>query len=67
MWSVDIKARLHYRPVHQLAEATHVKVVPHAFVGTRAIVPMHGKVTVSESAGGEISARLANRQGQVAF
>ena len=42
VWSVDIKARLHYRPVHQLAEATHVKVVPHAFVGTRAIVPLHG-------------------------
>ena len=46
VWSVDIKARLHYRPVHTLSEATHVKVVPHALVGTRAIVPLHGKLTV---------------------
>lgn len=43
---MDIKARLHFRPVRQLADATHVKVVPHSFVGTKGIVPLHGKATV---------------------
>lgn len=48
VWSVDLKARLHFKPVRQLADATHVKVVPHSFVGTKGIVPLHGKATVSE-------------------
>ena len=47
VWSVDMKARLHFRPVRQLADATHIKVVPHSFVGTKEIVPLHGKQTVS--------------------
>ena len=46
VWSVDMKARLHFRTVRQLADATHVKVVPHSFVGTKGIVPLHGKATV---------------------
>lgn len=45
VWSVDMKARLHFRTVRQLADATHVKVVPHSFVGTKGIVPLHGKAT----------------------
>ncbi|PSC72522.1 putative manganese-transporting ATPase PDR2 [Micractinium conductrix] len=45
VWSVDMKARLQYRPAARLEDATHVKVVPHSFVGSRAIVPLHGKTT----------------------
>lgn len=45
VWSVNIKSRLHFRAVSHLADATHVKVVPHSFVGTNEMVPLHGKQT----------------------
>ena len=50
VWSANLKARLHFKPAGDLAEATHVKVVPHAFVGSTEIVPLHGKVTVRAGA-----------------
>lgn len=45
VWSVGIKSRLHFRAVGRLEDATHVKVVPHSFVGTREIVPLQGRIT----------------------
>jgi hypothetical protein len=50
VWSVELKSRLHFRAVRRLADATHVKVVPHSFVGTKDIVALHGKQTVSPEA-----------------
>jgi hypothetical protein len=47
VWSVGIKSRLHFQAVGLLEDATHVKVVPHSFVGTREIVPLQGRITVS--------------------
>ena len=47
VWSAELKARLHFRPVSRLEDATHVKVVPHAFVGTKEMVALQGKRTVS--------------------
>ena len=51
VWSVNIKSRLHFRAVSHLADATHVKVVPHSFVGTNEMVPLHGKQTVRPGPG----------------
>lgn len=48
VWSADLRAGLHFAPARDLAEATHVKVTPHAFVGTTEIVPLHGKMTVRQ-------------------
>lgn len=50
VWSVELKSRLHFCAVRRLADATHVKVVPHSFVGTKDIVALHGKQTVSPEA-----------------
>lgn len=46
VWSAELKARLHFVGAADLADATHVKVVPHTFVGTTEIVPLQGRVTV---------------------
>ncbi|KAL6770987.1 hypothetical protein ACKKBF_B33495 [Auxenochlorella protothecoides x Auxenochlorella symbiontica] len=43
VWSVGSQARLRFRPAGSISQATHVLVVPHAFVGTRDIVPLEQK------------------------
>jgi cation-transporting ATPase 13A1 len=40
IWSVDIRCTVRYSKVKSLAEATLIKVVPHAFTGTREVVPV---------------------------
>jgi len=43
IWSVDIKCRLRYKRVPDLQKTTHIKVIPHAFTGTRELVPLESK------------------------
>lgn len=45
-WSVRLRCSLRYRPEAQLARATHALVVPHAFTGTKEVVPLTKKELV---------------------
>jgi hypothetical protein len=47
VWSVDIRCAVRFTRTRNLEGATHVKVVPHAFTGTRDIVPLQKKLVVS--------------------
>ncbi|KAK2079975.1 hypothetical protein QBZ16_002370 [Prototheca wickerhamii] len=40
VWSVDLRAALRFEPALTLERATHLRVCPHAFVGTKEIVPL---------------------------
>lgn len=46
IWSVDVKCFVAFRQVSRLEDATLVKVVPHAFVGTKEVVPIETKTVV---------------------
>jgi manganese-transporting P-type ATPase len=43
IWSVDIRCTVRYKQVKSLVDATLIKVVPHAFTGTREVVPIERK------------------------
>ena len=45
-WSVRLRCRLRYRLEAELAHATHALVVPHAFTGTKEVVPLVKKQLV---------------------
>jgi len=49
IWSVDVRCFVRYRRTQSLNVATLVKVVPHAFTGTREVVPLESTVVVSPS------------------
>ncbi|KDD75339.1 hypothetical protein H632_c733p0, partial [Helicosporidium sp. ATCC 50920] len=43
IWSVELRSRLQFRPASSIESATHVKVTPHAFSGSKDIVPLSRK------------------------
>jgi cation-transporting ATPase 13A1 len=49
IWSVDVRCLVRFRRVRRLEDATIVKVVPHAFTGTRDIVPLERRCVVGFS------------------
>ena len=51
-WSVRVRCAVRFKPAQRLEDATHVRVVPHAFSGTKDVVPLVAKKVVSEPAGG---------------
>lgn len=44
VWSVDVRCLVRYQRVFQLEAATLVKVIPHALVGTKEVVPLEKKL-----------------------
>ncbi|KAL4527712.1 hypothetical protein Ndes2437A_g02854 [Nannochloris sp. 'desiccata'] len=48
IWSVDIRCRVRYSQVRTLEDATLIKVVPHAFTGTREVVQLERKKPASD-------------------
>lgn len=42
VWVVDIKCWVRYRPVRNVSEATHVRIVPRAFRGKKQLLPLEG-------------------------
>ena len=45
-WSVRVRCAVRFRPAPELAAATHVRVHPHAFCGTKEVVPLRMKTVV---------------------
>lgn len=46
-WSVRVKCAVRYSPAARLEDASHVRVDPHAFSGTKEVVPLRLKKVVS--------------------
>ncbi len=46
-----MRCAVRFRPVRALEDATHVRVVPHAFSGTKDVVPLTLKQVVSGGGG----------------
>lgn len=46
-WSVRVKCIVRFRPARSLQNTTHVRVHPHAFSGTKEVVPLLAKRVVS--------------------
>ena len=61
VWSVDWACLIAYKAHVPLEAATHVKVVPHAFVGSKELVPLEVHVVVRSGLLG-LGARRAARQ-----
>lgn len=55
VWSAGLKARIRFVEVPRLELASHLLVVPHAFVGARDIVPLESKPDGVRTGGGAVA------------
>lgn len=49
IWSIDVKCVVKYARAKKLADATHVKVIPHAFTGSKELVPIQARLMDGEA------------------